>query len=221
MSYSTTTEQQKKKENTQTTNMKKFVPPITIGWTCASIVFYVLSTTSIPLSKHSSVALMNFSLVYLGVLLAISFTEAWVKFRAPLLQRHVGFDVGRHVFVALNTIELVLCVAMLSVLFSHEMDPPREQMWAIPSALAIIIVLDIGFLTPQLELRAAHIIVKILGNKRHASKEEEVIYKEFIALTTLAPCPPLMYHHIYVALECAKVLALSYYATSLQANVFA
>jgi hypothetical protein len=200
--------------------MKKFVPSITAGWTIACSIFYFISTYSnIPEKKQSHVILSNFALVYLGILLAISFTEAWVKFRAPLLQRHVGFDVGRHVFAALNTIEFILCLAMITVLFIHESDQPKEEMWAIPTALSLIVVLDIGFLTPQLELRAAHIIVKILGEKRHASKEEERMYKEFIALTTLAPCPPIIYHHIYVLLEVGKVLALVYYATSLQSRM--
>jgi hypothetical protein len=48
----------------------------------------------------------------------ISFLESWVKFRADLVTRVVGLDVGRNVFHALNRVEIVLALAgfLLTVL---------------------------------------------------------------------------------------------------------
>jgi len=53
--------------------------------------------------------------------------EAWVKFSTPLLERHVAFDVGRHVFVALNTVEVVIAQSILLVLYNQE--PFYEPLW--------------------------------------------------------------------------------------------
>jgi hypothetical protein len=41
----------------------------------------------------------------------ISFLESWVKFRAELITRVVGLDVGRNVFHALNRVEVALALA--------------------------------------------------------------------------------------------------------------
>ncbi|CEG41119.1 uncharacterized protein PHALS_11284 [Plasmopara halstedii] len=48
------------------------------------------------------------SLVWLGFLLAISWTESWVKFRAPFIPRHLALDLGRTMFAALLSIEIGL-----------------------------------------------------------------------------------------------------------------
>lgn len=46
--------------------------------------------------------------VWLGMVLAISFLEAPLKFRAPGVTLPVGLGIGRLVFRALNAVELVL-----------------------------------------------------------------------------------------------------------------
>ena len=45
--------------------------------------------------------------VWLGMVLAISFLEAPLKFRAPNVTLQIGLGIGRLVFRALNTVELV------------------------------------------------------------------------------------------------------------------
>jgi hypothetical protein len=44
-------------------------------------------------------------MLWLGMVLAISFLEAPLKFRAPGLQLTVGLSIGRIVFRALNVVE--------------------------------------------------------------------------------------------------------------------
>jgi hypothetical protein len=50
--------------------------------------------------------------VWLGMVLAISFLEAPLKFRAPGVTIQLGLGIGRLVFRALNTCEVVLAVVM-------------------------------------------------------------------------------------------------------------
>lgn len=45
--------------------------------------------------------------------LGISFLESWKKFQSPVLTRKVGLDVGRRVFHALNSVEIVLGYILL------------------------------------------------------------------------------------------------------------
>lgn len=42
---------------------------------------------------------------WLGLIGSISFMEAWVKFHAPTVPKPYAFDIGRHVFSALNLVE--------------------------------------------------------------------------------------------------------------------
>ncbi|BBY44719.1 hypothetical protein A5765_22980 [Mycolicibacterium celeriflavum] len=51
--------------------------------------------------------------VWLGMVVAISFIEAPLKFRAPGVSIQIGLGIGRLVFRALNTIEVALAVILL------------------------------------------------------------------------------------------------------------
>jgi len=51
--------------------------------------------------------------VWLGMVLAISFLEAPLKFRAPNVTLPIGLGIGRLVFRALNTVELVFAAAIV------------------------------------------------------------------------------------------------------------
>lgn len=51
--------------------------------------------------------------VWLGMVLAISFLETPLKFRAPGVTVPIGLGIGRLVFRALNTVEAVLAAAVL------------------------------------------------------------------------------------------------------------
>lgn len=49
-----------------------------------------------------------------GTVVAISFLEAWLKFRAPGVTLPVGLSIGRIVFSALNKLEWILFAACLA-----------------------------------------------------------------------------------------------------------
>ncbi|MGX1770908.1 hypothetical protein ACWIGW_02255 [Nocardia brasiliensis] len=54
-----------------------------------------------------------FPTLWLGMVLAISFLEAPLKFRAPGITVPLGLGIGRLVFRALNTVEGVLAVLLV------------------------------------------------------------------------------------------------------------
>jgi hypothetical protein len=51
--------------------------------------------------------------VWLGMVLAISFLEAPLRFRAPGVSVVVGLGIGRVVFAALNTVEALLALVLV------------------------------------------------------------------------------------------------------------
>ena len=60
--------------------------------------------------------------VWLGMVLAISFLEAPLKFRAPGVTLQVGLGIGRLVFRALNVCELALA-AVVTAWFAFDRPP--------------------------------------------------------------------------------------------------
>lgn len=56
--------------------------------------------------------------IWLGMVLAISFLEAPLKFRAPGVTVPVGLGIGRLVFRALNSVEAVLAAVVLAAVLA-------------------------------------------------------------------------------------------------------
>lgn len=50
---------------------------------------------------------------WIGFVCAISFLEAWLKFRAPGVTLPIGLGIGRLVFAALNKVEWVFAITIL------------------------------------------------------------------------------------------------------------
>jgi hypothetical protein len=65
------------------------------------------------MSAASAATAGAITFVWLGMVLAISFLEAPLKFRAPGVTVPLGLGIGRLVFRALNTVEAVLAVAVI------------------------------------------------------------------------------------------------------------
>jgi hypothetical protein len=92
--------------------------------------------------------------LWIGVVSAISFVEAPLKFQAPGITLPLGLGVGRIVFAALNKVEWVLAVGIVSgFLFSGIRKWYADQfLFLIP--LLILIVQTVRLL-PALDARAA------------------------------------------------------------------
>jgi len=127
--------------------------------------------------------LQTLGFVWAGLVLGISFLEAPVKFTAPSLTRAVGLDVGRHVFAALNKVEIGFGVLGGGLWFFAGFRP--DVRWGL-AAVVLILAVQTVWLLPALRAQAETII---------QGGEE----------------PNKSYTHVaYVFLEVAKVAALLY-----------
>lgn len=91
--------------------------------------------------------------LWIGFVGAISFMEAWLKFRAPGITLPLGLGIGRLVFSALNKVELVLSITIIaSMLYSGlKHFEWRHLFFLIPF---LIVLLQSVWLLPALDVRA-------------------------------------------------------------------
>jgi len=118
--------------------------------------------------------------VWLGMVFAISFLEAPLKFRAPGVDLQIGLGIGRLVFRALNSVEAVLAaVLVIAVLASG-----ASARIVIPAVIsAAILVVQVAAVRTRLSRRSGRILA---GQDAPRSRG----------------------HYAYVALEAVKVAAL-------------
>ena len=127
--------------------------------------------------KTTVIALTFFWLV---LVLAISFLEAPLKFQAPNITTELGLGIGRIVFTALNTVELVIAAVIAIGLFRN--TRPLTEHWPYAIPLSILFVQSV-WLLPALTRRLDLIL----------------------AGETL----PSSYHHVlFIVLEVSKVVGL-------------
>ncbi|MFD4440040.1 hypothetical protein ACFWPK_09695 [Nocardia sp. NPDC058519] len=118
--------------------------------------------------------------VWLGMVLAISFLEAPLKFRAPNVTLAIGLGIGRLVFRALNGAEILWAVIVLAMIL---LDSPG-------SAAVVPLVIAIGALTVQL----------VAVRPRLARRSD--------AILAGLDAPRSHGHYVYIGLEVVKVAAL-------------
>ena len=118
--------------------------------------------------------------VWLGMVLAISFLEAPLKFRAPGVTVPIGLGIGRLVFKALNIVELILAATLMLGLL---IDAPPPHVLAAATACIGVLLVQVAILGPAL-----------------ARRSNRVLAGEVVARSSA--------HHWYVSLEVAKVVAL-------------
>ena len=135
---------------------------------------------------------------------AISFTEAWTKFRAPTLDTAAAVDAGRHVFAALNACEVGLASGLVLALARG--GAPRSVLCLAAPPLAALAA-DVAFLTPSLDARARHVIAtsSLPGGRLERAAAVAAI-KESVAGRDP---PPAALHGAYVAGEAVKIAALA------------
>lgn len=103
--------------------------------------------------------------VWVGMVLAISFLEAPLKFRAPGVTLPLGLGIGRLVFRALNGVEAVLAAAVVVTLLVH-----RPGIGVIASAAVAIVCLLVQVLAvrPRLSRRSDAVLAGAEGPRSHA-----------------------------------------------------
>ncbi|TQK50886.1 hypothetical protein FBY35_1248 [Streptomyces sp. SLBN-118] len=118
--------------------------------------------------------------VWLGMVLAISFLEAPLKFRAPDVTVRIGLGIGRLVFRALNRVEAVLATVVVAAVAGG--DPPV--------AVAVLAAIPVVLLAVQ--LTAVRPVLNRRSDRVMAGKE----------------VPRSHAHLVYVACESAKAVTL-------------
>ncbi|GAA4615539.1 hypothetical protein [Saccharopolyspora hordei] len=93
--------------------------------------------------------------LWLGMVLAISFLEAPLKFRAPGVDLRTGLAIGRLVFRALNTAEAVLAVVVVVGLVAAR---PGGGVLAAAAAAIGLLVLQLVAVRPRLARRTATVL---------------------------------------------------------------
>lgn len=118
--------------------------------------------------------------VWLGMVLAISFLEAPLKFRAPDVTLQIGLGIGRLVFRALNTVEVAFALVIGAIVVS---GPSRVGV-AVAIAVAVAaLAIQLVAVRPGLTRRADKVLAGSDGPRSRA-------------------------HYAYIALETVKVIGL-------------
>jgi hypothetical protein len=127
---------------------------------------------------------------WLGMVLAISFLEAPLKFRAPGVSIPIGLGIGRLVFRTLNLVEAALAVAVtVSVLVGNAPEP----VLAFTAAADALLAAQTGVIRRRLSRRTSQVLAGADPSRSRA-------------------------HLYYVAAEIAKVITLIGLGTSILAR---
>jgi hypothetical protein len=127
------------------------------------------------------------SFTWLGAVLAISFLEAPLKFRAPGVTRRIGLGIGRIVFRALHGVQILLAAALLLLGVVGDRDGGA---WLLLTLAVVVLAAQVALFELRMDRRAVRIVAG-----------EEL--------------PPSPLHLVYIGLELAKVVALVGLGTAL------
>jgi hypothetical protein len=117
---------------------------------------------------------------WLGMVVAISFLEAPLKFRAPGVTVAIGLAIGRLVFRALNTVEVMFAVVVLA---AAAMAAPEPGALAALATAVTVLAVQIIAVRPALARRSDQVLAGL-------------------------EAPRSRRHLVYVGLEAVKVVAL-------------
>lgn len=92
---------------------------------------------------------------WLGMVLAISFVEAPLKFRAPGVTLPVGLGIGRIVFRALNGIEAVFAVV---VLVAALVGTVTTTVFVATLVAVVVLAAQLGVVRPGLNRRSDRVL---------------------------------------------------------------
>jgi hypothetical protein len=93
--------------------------------------------------------------LWVGMTIGVSMIATPVRFTATTITREIALDVGRVVFVALNKAELVALIILLVVI---RVSGRTAKYWGFAAVLALIVIAQSQWLTPELAARTDMII---------------------------------------------------------------
>lgn len=115
-----------------------------------------------PLSSSNcsvkSVKMSSVVFIWIGFLLAISFMESWLKFRAPGVTLETGLSIGKLIFNVLNKVELSFIILLIVFAFAGgNIRFYKEILFIIPVAIVLI---QTFVLLPQMDQRVTLLLQK-------------------------------------------------------------
>ena len=127
--------------------------------------------------------------IWIGMIVSISFMEAWMRFRAPGITLSSGLAIGKLVFSALNRMEWVAAgVICFVILLSGKSSKRRNMLVVVP---VLVLTIQTVWLLPELDKRAGKIIAGL-------------------------PVGPSNLHAIFIACEVTKVVSLIVFTAIVQ-----
>jgi hypothetical protein len=132
------------------------------------------------MNTASSAVAAALTFVWVGMVVAISFVEAPLKFRAPGVTLPIGLGIGRLVFRVINGIEVLLAVGIIVALAPGH--PPGNVIVAFAVAVGALVV-QLLAVRPRLTRRSDAVLAGQGGPRSRA-------------------------HYAYVGLEVVKLVAL-------------
>lgn len=91
--------------------------------------------------------------LWLGMVLAISFLEAPLKFQAPGITIPLGLGIGRLVFAALNIVEAVIAVGLILVSVWPKVTALTGTLRVLLWSVVAILVIKVAVVRPPLNAR--------------------------------------------------------------------
>ena len=124
--------------------------------------------------------LVAITFTWLGMVLALSFIEAPLKFRAPNVTLPIGLGIGRLVFRALNTVEFVFAVIVVTAVAAGRTGSGTTWVFAIA---VVALIVQLAAVRPCLNRRSDRVLAGDIAPRSNA-------------------------HYVYVGLELIKAIAL-------------
>lgn len=118
--------------------------------------------------------------VWLGMVSAISFIEAPLKFRAPNVTLVIGLGIGRLIFRALNIVETVWATILVVTLL---LGLPGTEATVAVTIAVLALAVQVIVVRPQLTRRTDAVLAGLDAPRSHV-------------------------HYVYIALEVVKTIAL-------------
>lgn len=128
--------------------------------------------------------------LWIGFICAISFMEAWLKFRAPGVTLPIGLGIGELVFTALNRVEWVFAVVIACCIVSAKDDAGAREELCWYAVAAIVLIVQTAWLLPALNKRAGMYLVGQVP-------------------------PPSLLHGYFIGGEVVKVTALLFFGLNI------
>jgi hypothetical protein len=107
------------------------------------------------MTQLASYATLLVPMLWVGMLVGISFLEAPLKFRAPGVSLAIGLGIGRLVFRVLNAVEVVLLTVLVAAFVVTRPGMPASLLLALAAA---VLITQLAVVRPPLNRRSDRVL---------------------------------------------------------------